>query len=95
MRHLTFSLMPTLAARVVLIDLCKGPDEAQTKRPLKQVLRLALKLRKAVKGHVAQVGLGAGQQHMAPLQLAHGRHVVASHQAEVRQHAYLSVVGQV
>ncbi|KAJ0009312.1 hypothetical protein NQD34_001014, partial [Periophthalmus magnuspinnatus] len=77
------------------VDLRKRSNEAQAKRPLEQILRLALKLRQAVEGHVAQVGLGAGQQHVAPLQLAHGRHVVAAHQAEVRQHAHLSVIGQV
>lgn len=77
------------------VDLRESGDEAQAERPLKQVLRLPLKLSQAVESHVLQVAHGAAQKDVVPLALIHGGQVVAAHQAQVSQHAHLTVVGQV
>lgn len=77
------------------VDLRESGDEAQAERPLKQVLRLALKLCQAVERHVLQVAHCAAQKDVIALALVHGGQVVAAHQAQVSQHADLTVIGQI
>lgn len=77
------------------VELREGRDELQVEGALKQILGLALVFGQAEEGHVAQVTLGALQEDGPALLLAHGGDVVAAHQTEIRQHAGLSVVGQV
>lgn len=77
------------------VDLRERGDEAKAERPLKQVLRLALELGQAVEGHVLQVAHGAAQKDVVTLALVHGRHVVAAHEAQVSQHAHLTIISQV
>ncbi|KAA8588106.1 hypothetical protein FQN60_001300 [Etheostoma spectabile] len=64
------------------VDLHESGYEAQAERPLKQVLRLALKLSQAVESHVLQVAHGAAQKDVVTLAL-------------VSQHADLPIIGQV
>lgn len=77
------------------VDLREGGDEPEAKRPLEQVLRLALELSQAEEGHVLQVAHGAAEKDVIPLAFVGGRQVVAAHQAEVGQHPDLAVIGQV
>lgn len=77
------------------VDLRESGDEAQAERPLKHVLRLALKLGQAVESHVLQVAHGAAQKDVVALALVHRGQVVAAHQVQVSQHADLPVISQV
>ena len=77
------------------VELREGGDEPEVECPLEEKLRLALELREPEERHVLEVALGALQQDGIPLALVHESQVVAAHQAEVGQHAHLSVVGQV
>lgn len=70
-------------------------DEVHVESLLKEILSLALELSQAKEGHSLQVLLGTVQQNLISLLLRHDRQIVASHQAEVREHADLAVVGQI
>lgn len=82
---------------VVQVDPCgtgavvlhERPDEAQPEGALKQELGLPLVLGQAEEGHVSEVLLGRLQEELRPLLLRDRGHVVAAHQAQVRQHAHL------
>lgn len=77
------------------VELCEGRDELEVECPLKEKLCLPLEFREPKEGHVLQVVFRALQQDGIPFALIHESQVVAAHQAEVRQHAHLAVVGQV
>lgn len=77
---------PCSAGAVVLHE---RPDEAQPEGALKQELGLPLVLGQAEEGHVSEVLLGRLQEELRPLLLRDRGHVVAAHQAQVRQHAHL------
>lgn len=71
------------------VVLHEGPDEAQPECSFKQELGFPLVLRQAEEGHVSQVLLGRVQEELGPLLLWNGGHVVAAHEAQVRQHTDL------
>lgn len=77
------------------VYLSEGGEEVQAERPLEQKLRLSLELGEAEESHATQVAFGAAEEQFGPSLLAHGRQVVAAHQAEIGQHASLPVVGEV
>lgn len=83
------------AGRTRAVVLHKRSDELEMEGALEKVLRFALKLGQTKEGHVTQVFLGRLQQDLSTLLLGDERHIVASHKAEVSQHAHLPVVGQV
>lgn len=77
------------------IILGKRRNKVHVEGLLKQVLGLTLKLGEAKERHMLQIGFSTFQKDLVSLLFRHDREVVAANQRQVRQHAYLAVVGQI
>lgn len=75
------------------VELGEWGNEFQVECPLKEILCFPLKFCQPKEGHIFQIVLGALEKNHVSLSLVHKSQVVASHQAEICQHAHLAVVG--